>query len=183
VQKGIAPKSQVAIVFSGPFEYDDAHILALRTMTLILQSRLFDAVRQELGGTYSITVNPDVQKFPDPEYTVRIEWTCDPAQTASLVRRVFDEIAFVKTMQLRPEGLASIRQTLLREDEDRRRDNGYLLNQIVQRYEDGNGSSVAAIERQADQIAALTGDQIQRAARTYLDTSRYVKVTLMPEGK
>ena len=34
IEKGIAPKSQVAIVFSGPFEYDDAHRLALRTMTL-----------------------------------------------------------------------------------------------------------------------------------------------------
>ncbi len=34
IEKGIAPKSEVAIVFSGPFEYDDAHRLALRTMTL-----------------------------------------------------------------------------------------------------------------------------------------------------
>jgi len=183
VHKGIAPKSQVAIVFSGPFEYDDAHKLALRTMTLILQSRLFDSLRQELGGTYSITATPSTQKFPDPEYTVRIEWTCDPAQTASLVRRVFDEIAFVKTMQLRPEGVASIRQTLLREFEDRRQDNAYLLNQIVRRYQDGESGSVGAVERQADQIAALTGDAIQRAARTYLDTTRYVKVTLVPEGK
>jgi predicted Zn-dependent peptidase len=32
-------------------------------------------------------------------------------------------------------------------------------------------------------IAALTGDAIQRAARTYLDTGRYVKVTLVPETK
>src|SRR5206468_1217468 len=48
IEKGLAPKSQVAIVFSGPFEYDDAHILALRTMTLLLQARLLDTIRQEL---------------------------------------------------------------------------------------------------------------------------------------
>ena len=35
-----------------------AHLLALRTMTLLLQSRLFDTIRQELGGTYSIKVEP-----------------------------------------------------------------------------------------------------------------------------
>ena len=34
-----------------------------------------------------------------------------------------------------------------------------------------------------EQIAALTGDAIQRAAQTYLDPTRYVKVTLMPESK
>src|SRR5439155_11607523 len=45
VEKGIAPKSEVAIVFSGPFEYDDSHALALRTMTRVLESRLFDTIR------------------------------------------------------------------------------------------------------------------------------------------
>ena len=69
VEKGIAPKSQVAIVFSGPIVYDDAHLLALRAMTMVLQGRLFDTIRQELGGTYSITAEQRTQKVPRPEYT------------------------------------------------------------------------------------------------------------------
>src|SRR5262249_46972789 len=40
IRKGIAPKSQVAIVLSGPFQYDEAHALAFHTVTLLLQSRL-----------------------------------------------------------------------------------------------------------------------------------------------
>src|SRR5207247_2956477 len=86
VEKGIAPKSEVAIVFSGPFEYDDQHALALRTMTRVLESRLFDTIRQELGGTYSITADSGFEKFPRPQYVVRIDWTCDPAQADALVR-------------------------------------------------------------------------------------------------
>ena len=34
-----------------------------------------------------------------------------------------------------------------------------------------------------DQIGALTGPAIQQAAQTYLNTSNYVKVTLMPAAK
>src|SRR4029453_12403701 len=34
IEKGIAPKSEVGIVFSGPFVYDDAHVLAMRAMTM-----------------------------------------------------------------------------------------------------------------------------------------------------
>ena len=83
VEKGIAPKSQVAIVFSGPFQYDDANTLALETMVLLLQSRLSDAIREELGGTYSITATRETSKIPRPEYHVRIEWTCDPARTTA----------------------------------------------------------------------------------------------------
>ena len=67
IRKGIAPKSSVAIVFSGPFEYDDPHRLAFRTLTLLLQSRLLDTIRQELGGTYSITASPATAKFPRPD--------------------------------------------------------------------------------------------------------------------
>src|SRR5947208_1760216 len=92
IEKGIAPKSEVAIVFAGPFVYDDANNLALQTVTLLLQSRLSDAIREELGGTYNIAVNSEAAKNPRPQYRVRIDWTCDPARTAGLVQRVMEEV-------------------------------------------------------------------------------------------
>jgi zinc protease len=183
VEKGIAPKSDVAIVLSGPFEYDAAHILALRTMTLVLQSRLLDAIRQELGGTYVITATPEAERFPRPQYSVRIEWTCDPARTASLVQRVFEEIAFVRDTLLSPDQMAMMREGLLRELETNSQDNGYLLNQISRRYEDHDAAAIAAGDDLPTQITTLTGRAIQRAAQTYLNTGNYVKVTRMPETK
>ncbi len=183
IEKGIAPKSEVAIVFSGPFQYDDAHILALRTLTLVLQSRLLDTIRQELGGTYSITATPDADKLPRPEYRVRIEWTCDPARTADLVQRVFREIEFVRDTRLQPGQMRLIRETLLREFEANSQDNGYFLNQISRHYEQGEAANVGSVFDLPDQIRALTSDAIGEAARTYLDTGNYVKVTLMPESK
>jgi hypothetical protein len=42
---------------------------------------------------------------------------------------------------------------------------------------------VAPVTKLTDQIGALTGDAIRNAARTYLKTSDYVKVTLMPAKK
>jgi zinc protease len=183
IEKGIAPKSQVAIVLSGPFEYDDAHRLALRTMALVLQSRLLETIRQELGGTYSITATPDMAKFPRSQYSVRIDWTCDPARTAALVQRVFEEIAFVKATPLSPDQMAMIRGALLREFEANSQDNAYLLDRISRRYEDGDAADVAAVATLPERIGALTADAMQRAARTYLDTGSYVKVALMPESK
>jgi len=183
VQKGIAPKSNVAIIFSGPIEYDDAHKLAFRTMTLLLQSRLLDSIRQELGGTYSITATPRTAKYPKPEYRIRIDWTCDPARAATLIKRVFEEINAVKAAAYSPNQMSLIRQGLLREFEQDSQDNGYLLNEIARRYENGDAADVAAVEDMPRRIAALTGDQIQRAAQTYLDTTKYVQVMLMPETK
>jgi len=183
IEKGIAPKSQVGIVYSGPIVYDDAHLLALRAMTMVLQGRLFESIREELGGTYSITAEQRTQKVPRPEYTIRIEWACDPARTTALVQRVFDEIRFVKDTSFTPEQVRRVRAALVRDFEQDSQDNGYLLNQIARRYADGDAAHIGAVLDVPDQIAALTGEAIQQAARTYLDNENYVKVTLMPETK
>ena len=182
VEQGIAPKSEVSIVFTGPFVYDDANKLALHTVTLVLQSRLSEAIREQLGGTYSITVNSDTSRAPKPEYRVRIDWTCDPARTSSLVDRVMEEVAFVRNTLLSPEQVSRIRAILARDFDKNSLENGYLLNQIARRYSDGDAANVgAAVE--PPQTSVLTGASIQSAARRYLDMANYVQVTLMPQGK
>ena len=183
IEQGIAPKSEVAIVLNGPFEYDPAHLLALRTVTLLLQSRLLETIRQELGGTYSITATPNAQKFPRPQYTVRIEWTCDPARTAALTERVFREIAFVRTTTLSERQLDSVRDSLRRDFENDSQDNAYLLRQIARGYEDRDAEETAAIDRLPQEIAALTSDLLRQAAAAYLQTDNYVQVTLMSGKK
>jgi zinc protease len=181
VEKGIAPKSEVTLVFSGPFEYDDAHALALRTMARVLESRLFDTIRQQLGGTYSITADPGFEKFPRPQYVVRIDWTCDPAQTDALVRRVFDEIASLKASPLSAAQMPFVRENLLREFERNNQDNRYFLNEIARRYKNGDTANLAAIANMPESIKMLTAADVYEAAQTYLDTDRYVKVILTPE--
>jgi len=74
-----------------------------------------------------------------------------------------------------------IREALTRDFEKNSEENGYLLREISRRYEQGEIADLAAVRSVADQVAALTGGAIQRAARTYLNTANYVKVILMPE--
>ena len=115
------------------------------------------------------------------EYSVRIEWTCDPARTATLVQRVFEEIEYVKgTVHLaRADGA------------DPRRAACASTSRTARRTATSSTRSRAATRtatrrtwrRSAScrtRSAALTGEAIQQAAQTYLNTANYVKVTLMP---
>jgi len=77
--------------------------------------------------------------------------------------------------------MASIRAGLLREFDSNSQDNSYLLAQIARRYEDGDAANVGAVQNLPARIDALTADAIEQAARTYLNTGRYVQVTLMPD--
>ncbi len=183
VQKGIAPKSQVAIVFSGPFDYDLQHRLALRSVAMVLQSRLLDTIRQELGGTYSITAADATERIPRPDYLLRIEWTCDPAQTQALVQRVFQEIESVKGMPFRSDQVARIREALQHDYDMSSRENGFVLGQVSRRYENGEVADLGSIANYSDRLNELTGPMIHEAAMTYLSTNNYVRVILMPESK
>ena len=77
--------------------------------------------------------------------------------------------------------MALVRQAMLRDFETNSQDNGYLLNQISRKYQDGDAAGVGAVFDLPARVEALTAEQIQSAAQTTLDTTRYVKVTLNPE--
>src|SRR5262249_26332480 len=97
VEKGSEPKSLVAIAFTGPFEFDQEHRVSVRAMSEILQTRLLDTIREELGGTYSITANAGYEKFPSPKYSITIQFGCAPERTEDLIKRVFQEIEKLKS--------------------------------------------------------------------------------------
>src|SRR5206468_2939300 len=82
--------------------------------------------------------DPGFEKFPRPQYVVRIDWTCDPAQADALVRRVFDEIASLKARPLSATQMAFIHENLLRDFERNSQDNRYFLNEIARRYKNGD---------------------------------------------
>jgi hypothetical protein len=96
---------------------------------------------------------------------------------------VFQEIEFVRNVALRPNQVALIRESLLRQFEADSQQNGYWLNQIVRRYQDGRADDLGAITDFPQRLNGLMGDAIQEAARSSLTLDRYVKVTLNPDGK
>src|SRR5206468_882515 len=169
--------------FAGASVYDDANNRALQTVTLLLQSRLSDAIREELGGTYNIAVNSEAAKNPRPQYRVRIDWTCDPARTAGLVQRVMEEVSFVRKTLLSPEQVSRVRTILMRDAERDSRENEYLLAQISRRYDDGDASNVGTAVHSPQQISELNGAAIQLAAQRYLDTQNYLRGTVIPATK
>jgi zinc protease len=181
VEKGIEPKSRAAIIFSGPFVYDQSRRVAIRAMSEILETRLLEVIREELGGTYSITANYNYTKFPKPEYSISIEFGSSPERTDDLVKRVFEEIEKFKAGGPTATQLNDEKEALSREFETNSKQNGYVLNQILARY--FNGEDPAGVWLITDFYKKLDAATVQDAAKLYLDTNNFIKVTLLPEKK
>jgi len=170
-----------AIVFSGPFKFEQTNRVAIRAMSEILENRLREAIREELGGTYSITANSGYQKNPNSEYTIAIEFGCAPERTDDLVKRVFQEIERFKSAGPTDKQVNDEKEALLRDFETNSKENGFLLGQLMSRYQ--SGEDPAGLWSVPEYYKKIDASMIKEAARLYLDANNYLKVTLFPEKK
>jgi zinc protease len=180
VRKGIEPKSQTAIVFTGPFQFDRPHGNAIRALSLVLGTRLRETLREELGGTYSVAVNASYDKIPDEEYAFMINFGSDPKRVEELVKVVFQQIEKLKAKAPTEKEVNDAREALYRQYEAGMKQNNWLLNQIYVRYQIKEDPTELFFNYQPS-LKLLTPKVIQKAARTYLKTNNYVFVSLYPE--
>jgi zinc protease len=181
VEKGFEPKSMAAIVFSGPFEDNQTNRVAIRAMGEVLQTRLLEVIREELGGAYSINASPSYQRTPTSQFSITIQFGSDPQRTDDLIKRVFEEIELLKAKGPSDKQVSAEKEKLLREFETNSKQNNYLLSQLIVRYQ--YGDDPAGLWKVPEHYARVDAAMIQQAARTYLNPKNYVKVTLFPEKK
>ena len=181
VVKGLDPRSQVAIVFSGPFQNDQMHRLLLKTMSQMLGGNLQRTLREELGGTYGVSVEPQYSKYPTAEYQITIGFSCDPARVDDLTATAWKVIRDFTQQGPSSDQLAGSRTALDRELETGFQENAVLLNEMTTKVE--YGEDVAEVFNLRPFYDQLTTAVLRDAAREYLNAHRYVQVTLRPEAK
>jgi len=179
VKSGIAPRSQVSIIFPGAFQNDEQHRVIAQAMADTLAGNLQRTLREDLGGTYGVSVVPRFTKRPTGEYRLTITFACDPARTESLVKSAFQVIEDYKMNGPGQGQVADTRATLIRDLETNLARNDYLLNRILFKYE--FGEDVGEVFNMRPFYDQLTVIALRDAAREYLNMNRYVEVTLVPE--
>ncbi len=181
VKKGVEPQSQASVVFTGPFEYTQANRNAIRAMGIVLQTRLRNKIREDLGGTYSIMASPSYDRVPVPAYSVTINFGADPERVEELISVIFQEIETLKKEGVTAEELRDAKQAMYRNFETGIKQNRWLLTQLYYRYQ--AGEDLESLFDYLKSLEEITADGIHEAAKTYLDTENYVQVTLFPEDK
>ncbi|WP_420633275.1 M16 family metallopeptidase [Candidatus Palauibacter sp.] len=180
VYKGLEPQSRTQIIFSGEGEYSREEANVISAMADILDIRLREVLREDLGGTYGVGVGGSLSYRPDEEYRVSIGFGSAPERAEELSAAVFEEIEQLKAEGPDAETVDKVRETQRRTKETNLRENRYWLSQL------------AAFERMGldlnqipsyELIESWTAEQVQQAGIRYLRTDQYAKFVLMPEQK
>jgi zinc protease len=179
VRRGLEPRSETRLIFTGPFEYTRENRYALASLRDVLELRLRDVLREDLGGTYGVGVSATSRRDPVPGYTFSVGFGSDPNRLESLVEEVFRQLESIRRDGVDEETLAKVRETQRRSWETNLRENNWWLAQLAGAAQMGTDPRNALTY--PDLVTGLTSDRVRDAARAWLRPDRYIRVSLYPE--
>ena len=180
VRIGIEPRSNTVWVFSGEIDWSRDESLALTAAGEVLQIRLRERVREQLGGTYAIQVGTRSTALPDSDFLFFVIFGSDPERVEELLGEVEGEMDWLRAGG-EQEYLDTVKELLRTNREEDLRDNGFWLSRIGNTRQRGDTfEDVAQFDVRLD---ALTLEQVAAAARRYLPMDRFVRVVLYPQDE
>jgi zinc protease len=178
VRKGSDQKSQTQIVFSGELDYSRHDVYMLSALVDVLQIRLRERLREELGGTYGVGVTANPSHYPRERYAVAVGFGSAPDRVDELTRAAFAEIDSLRKYGPTESDIAKVKEIELRERESAMRENGSWLALLASYLYNGwDPRGILAYEHDVQKLRAA---DIREAARKYLDERNYVSVSLFP---
>ncbi|HEY6219983.1 MAG TPA: insulinase family protein [Gemmatimonadaceae bacterium] len=180
VKKGTEPKANTRWLFYGPAVYAPENRFTIRALNELMQLRLDQILREQLGGTYSPFIGGGINRLPRPEYEETIEYGSSPENVEKLGKTVLQMIDSLQKFGPTQAEVDKVREQIIRARQVETKTNDYWAGNIVARYR--AGEDIGGLGAPYDQfLTKLTAAQIQEAAKKYLDTSRYAKFILLPE--
>jgi zinc protease len=181
VRKGVEPKANTLIDFTGVCSYTPENRFALRAMVELFQIRLNETLREQLGGTYSPSVGGGCSRLPRPEYSLEVQFNSSPENVDLLSKSVFALIDSLQTNGPSQSYVDKVKEQLVREHEVEVKQNAYWVGNILAR--DAAGEDIGGLSTGYGQmITNLTAAQIQAAAKLYFNTKNYARFVLLPEA-
>jgi zinc protease len=179
VTKGKDPASQTVIAFFADAGNDELEMHRLRAAGNVLSIRLREILREELGGTYGVSVSYE-SSLPLPGYgAVIVQFGSAPENLDKLQKAVFDEVARLKAEGPTADDVAKVKEMEKRDLETNARQNQYWIGslQTVHVY----GWDPASIIRRPQRADTLTAEMLHGTFKKYFPMDRYTVVTLRPE--
>ncbi|MBU1299176.1 MAG: insulinase family protein [Bacteroidetes bacterium] len=181
VKKGIEQKSQVRIVFTGPFDWSRENRHALQSMVSVMRIKLREAIREEKGGTYGVSVMASTSQFPKPEYRITVTWGCAPDRVQELIQTAMGQIDSLRNYPVTDIYITKVKETQRREREVSLKENRFWSSSLQFAY--SNFEDPMDILRYDELIEKVNSDYVQKTAQKYFDMKNYVEVVLYPENK
>lgn len=173
------PKSTVITQFSKDMDYSAYHNICNNILKGILELRYTENIREKEGGTYGVGVQSGSVREPYQNYSMMMNFDCDPDKAAHL-----KSLIYLETEKLMKEGptqeeVNKIIQNMKKNREQSKQHNNYWTNALYSWYVAGmNLDDPKNFENIVDKI---TPKDIQKFSQALFKNADIVDVTFNPK--
>ncbi len=181
VIKGIEAKSFVQMTISGDFSWNYKERFMFNALTNLLDIRLREVLREDLGGTYGVAVFGRPSLIPYPLYTLTIYFGCDPNRVDELSNSAIEVLKDVATNIQDEKYLVKVKEIFRRELEKNLKENDYWIEKISEIYLYNDPPDF--VKKTREMIDKLNLKDLRDFAKKYIKLDNFAKFVLYPEGK
>jgi zinc protease len=179
VRKGQEPKATTAISFFADTKLGELEMHRLRAAASILEMRLTEIVREEMGGTYGVSVGyRDTNPVAGYGY-VQVSFGSSPENVDALVDAVMKEVGRLKADGPSADDIQKVKEIEKRSLETQARTNGYWINSLQTVH--ALGWDPLSVARRPQRTESLSIENVGAAFKEYFPQDRYTVVSLLPE--
>lgn len=179
VPKNSEPQSQVAMVWKDDFKWKANDRMGFTILMKILAIKCREAMREDQGGVYGVSINGSVSKLPESIYTITSTWGCKPENIDTLSQTVLNEMNKIIKDGPSEIDMTKVKETMVRERETQIKENAFWLSYLQNHYM--NGIDILSLDEYTNLVNSFTAKKVRAVAKKYLDTKEYVRVALTPK--
>lgn len=179
LKKGLAPQANVymGFVVEDAYTAEKGHIVT--SMGAILNIMVRENLREDKGGVYSPYVGGGMRQLPTGLSDVTVFFQCAPEDVEKLTEAVKEEIMDLQKNGPTQENFDKVRETQRRSREGDLKKNKFWINTLADYYR--TNTDLAEIKGYEQLIENMTKEDIQKAAKQFLDLNKAIIVNVKPE--
>lgn len=171
------PSSLTSIFLKAKMEYNAENDLYLDVLSQILRMMYTDKVREEKGGTYGVSVDGELERFPNAEALMKIKFRTDPEKYGMLIPIIYEQLSKVAKNGPSEEDLNKVK-------EYEYKTYGQVVNTNSYWYYVAYNELVNKVNFDADylkRVNGLTTQKIKDFAQMILNQNNRIEITMMSE--
>jgi zinc protease len=179
VDKGLEPKSQVRLFWTGPAEWSRENQHDIASFANAFRIRLREVLREDMGGTYGVSVSGSISKRPEERFSLSIGFGCAPENVEEMVEAIRNEIEVVRKEGLDDSYAQKVRETQRRQRETNLKENGFWLS-VLKTYYSLEIDPRLILDHES-LVERVTPENIRQTAERYLAPDTVFEARLFPE--
>jgi len=173
-------KASVFTFYNGKCKYTSENDIMMSMLDQILDIVYTEKVREQEGGTYGVSVNGNITKYPKEEFSLQIVFQTDPAKKDKLINIIFKEIDSIAKVGPSETNLAKVKEYMLKKHNENLKENNYWLGNIDEYIYTG----VDMNTNYEELVNKVTISSLQKFAKSLFSQKNQIEVTMTsPEVK